>query len=148
MKVLTIILIFFIFSACSTSRGTLLTKQVFYNRSVDKNYSKLGKCINDQFPAPKKTNSVTFASANGLLIPVNTSQINGFDGFDDQNAKEYYINDYLNAGLSSISNWIIVIKSANEEDTKSDIEIRSKKTISGKARFNLTDMENKINNCI
>ncbi len=132
----------------STSRDDLLKKETFYTKNIDSNYLKLGKCIKDQLPLPRSISYVTPVAAGGIMINVPQSQVLGTEGHDDSENKIYYINDFTKIGSNTLKNWLIIVKSTNSKNTKSEIEIKGKKSIWNKPVFSVDYLGEKINNCI
>lgn len=135
-------------SACTTSRETLLEKDTVYTKTINRNYAQLGRCIKDQLPMPRTTSNMTPVFVNGMIINTPNSETYGTEVYDDIAAKTYYINDFLKAGLNNFKNWIIVVKSINDKDTKSEVQIKSKMTIWGKPRISADWVDAKVKNCI
>ena len=122
-KLLSIILLF-ITTSCATSTNSLLQKQVFYQRTINQNYYKFGKCIYDSFSIKAWEQRIaTYSNVGNVMIPSVSYTTLGVEESQNIEKKSYYINDYIRGGAINFKNWIIVVKS-DDSDKNSVVEWR------------------------
>ncbi len=147
MKTLSITLFFIFFlTACTTSHRTLLSKPVYYTKTVNVPYAELGECLKKKFGLRTNGNAVGYSYINGALVPIPYSTSIGYDYKLDEPNETYYITDYNKNGNFNVKTWIMVIKGVGKN--KSNIEIHSRKSITGHVRFSSEFMDDKIKTCL
>lgn len=128
--------------ACMTApaREELLCQKEIYNRSSDKNYLEIVKCLesDDGFHLPKWRRH-TWRDITTYFIYHESLQVHGYPQMHDEAAKTYYITEIHDPKYSGKinetithgnGNWIMIIKDAsNPQRTQSEIEIRSNQNL-------------------
>jgi hypothetical protein len=128
--------------ACMTTptREELLSQKVIYSHNSDKNYLEIAECLkSDAGFYPPKWHYHTWRDINTFFIYHTSLQVDGYPHMHDEAARTYYITE-IHDPKSSVNidqpithgngNWIMAIKdTGNEKDTKSRIEIRSRKNL-------------------
>ena len=124
--------------ACMTTRTReeLLSQQVIYSRSSDKNYLEIAECLKSDagFPLPEWQRHI-WRDINTYFIYHESLQVDGYPQMHDEAAKTFYITEIHNPkSFGSLDkpithgngNWIMTIKdTGNSQGAQSLIEIRS-----------------------
>jgi len=98
-------------SGCSGVFYNSLAANPSYTTTVDMNYSKLGICL---FENLSELNTNMFGPKYEIQAR------------NDENEKIYYVHDRQGAGsVINYINWYVVVKNLNENNTKSEVQIRS-----------------------